>query len=181
MVYVFLANGFEETEALTTVDFLRRCKIDVTTAGVGTLDVKGSHGIVVIADTVDSLVKLDDDLQAIVLPGGIPGTPNEEKSEFVQSAIDFCAQNGRKIAAICAAPSILGHKSLLDGKKVTCYPGFEDQLGNADYVGLPAVTDGDIITGKGAGCTIEFAYHIAAALGFEDKAKEVIKSIQCSR
>lgn len=181
MVYLFLANGFEEIEALATVDFLRRCSIEVTTAGVGTLDVKGAHGIVVLADTIDSMVKLDDDLQAIVLPGGMPGTVNEEKSEYVQAAIDFCAENGRKIAAICAAPSILGHKGLLDGKKATCYPGYENQLGNAVHVDLPAVADGRFITGKGAGCTIEFAYEIAVSLGFEDKAREVIKSIQCSR
>ena len=181
MVYVFLANGFEEIEALATVNFLRRCSIEVMTVGVGTLDVKGSHGIVVLADTIDSVIKLNDDLQAVVLPGGMPGTKNEEKSEYVQSAIDYCAENCKVLAAICAAPSILGHKGLLDGKKATCFPGFENQLGKAVHVDLPAVADGRCSTGKGAGCTIEFAYEIAAALGFKDKATEVIKSIQCSR
>lgn len=181
MIYVFLANGFEEIEALGTVDILRRCDFEVETVGVGTLDVKGAHGVVVLADTIDSMIRVDSSVDAIVLPGGMPGTLGLEKSEYVSAAVDYCSENGVLIAAICAAPSILGHKHLLDGKKATCFPGIEEQLGGAEYVDCPSVLDGKFLTAKGPGCTTEFALHIARALGRQEKAEKVRASLQCAK
>ena len=132
MVYVFLANGFEELEALAPVDILRRAKADVKTVGVSGMNVTSSHGVAVTADiSADELI-LNDDLEMIVLPGGMPGTLNLEASEIVQRSVDFCADNDRYIAAICAAPSILGHKGLLKGKKATSFPKFNSELEGAD-------------------------------------------------
>ena len=127
MIYLFLANGFEEVEALTPLDYLRRCELPVKTVAVGNRLVTGSHKITVTADLLISEVR-PEDAQMIILPGGMPGTLNLEQSAKVQEMIDYCAENGRWIAAICAAPSILGHKGLLHGKRATCYVGFEDQL-----------------------------------------------------
>ncbi|MEE1003525.1 MAG: DJ-1 family glyoxalase III [Acutalibacteraceae bacterium] len=179
MVYVFLADGFEEIEALATVDFLRRCDIEVVTAGVGSQDVTGAHDITVLADTVDSMLVKSDDVEAIVLPGGMPGTLNLQKSQCVQEMLDFAVQQRIAIAAICAAPSVLGQKGLLDGKKATCFPGFEQQLGKAEFTGASVEVDGNIITSKGAGCTIDFASAIATKLIGESKPLHVKKSMQC--
>ena len=179
MVYVYLAQGFEEIEALATVDFLRRCEIEVVTAGVGSQDVTGAHDITVLADTIDSMLVQSDDVQAVVLPGGMPGTLNLKKSKYVQEMLDFAAEKGIVIAAICAAPSVLGEKGMLDGKKATCFPGFEEQLGDAIFTGNPVEVDGNIITSKGAGCTIDFASAIAEKLVGKDEPYHVKKSIQC--
>ena len=110
MIYVFLAEGFEETEAIAPIDLLRRSGRNVITVGVGNKTIKGSHGIPVTADITAEEISLNDELEMIVLPGGMPGTINLEKSEYVQSAIDYCVKNRKFIGAICAAPSILGHK-----------------------------------------------------------------------
>ncbi|MDE6101929.1 MAG: DJ-1/PfpI family protein, partial [Ruminococcus sp.] len=103
MIYVFLANGFEETEALAPVDLLRRAGKKVVTVGVGDNIITGSHGIPVVTDTIAQEIRLDEDLEMIVLPGGMPGTLNLEKSEYVQNAVDYCVKNNRFIGAICAA------------------------------------------------------------------------------
>lgn len=179
MVYLFLAEGFEEIEALATVDFLRRCDIEVVTAGVGSQDVTGAHDITVLADTVDSMLVKSNDVEAVVLPGGMPGTLNLQKSQSVLEMLDFADKQGIVIAAICAAPSVLGQKGLLDGKKATCFPGFEQQLGKAEFTGAPVEVDGNIITSKGAGCTIDFAATIAQKLIGEAKPLHVKKSMQC--
>ena len=120
MIYVFFGNGFEEMEALTPVDVLRRCELEVKTVGIGGQVIRGSHGISVITDIDENELKLDDSVDMIVLPGGMPGTLSLEKSKTVQNAIDFCVKNNVLIAAICAAPSILGHKGLLIVVKATC-------------------------------------------------------------
>ena len=125
------------------------------------------------------MIHFNEVVQAIVLPGGMPGTLNLEKSEYVNVAVDWCAEHGKIIAAICAAPSILGHKGLLDDKNATCFPGFEDQLGKANYTGDYVTRDGNIITGKGAGVTLDFAFEIAVALGKAEKAESVRASVQC--
>lgn len=179
MVYVFLAEGFEEIEALATVDFLRRCDIEVVTVGVGSQDVTGAHDITVLADTVESMLVKSDDVEAVILPGGMPGTLNLQKSQYVQNMLDFAVEKGIVIAAICAAPSVLGEKGLLDGKKATCFPGFEEQLGNAEFTGSPVEVDANIITSKGAGCTIDFAAAIAEKLIGASKPEHVKKSMQC--
>lgn len=179
MIYLFLADGFEEIEALATVDFLRRCDLEVVTVGVGSQNVTGAHNITVSADTVDSKLALSDALEAVILPGGMPGTLNLQKSECVQNTLDYASENGKVIAAICAAPSILGEKGLLDNKKATCFPGFEEKLGKAVFTGNFVETDENIVTGKGAGCTIDFAAAVAEKLIGSEKPNAVKKAMQC--
>ena len=179
MIYVYLAQGFEEIEALATVDFLRRCDLEVVTAGVGSQDVTGAHDITVLADTVESMLVKSDDVEAVILPGGMPGTLNLEKSKMVQDMLDFASEKGIVIGAICAAPSVLGKKGLLQGKKATCFPGFEDQLIGAVVTGASVEADGNINTAKGAGCSIDFAYAIAEKLLGSEKPSHVKLSIQC--
>lgn len=179
MVYLFLANGFEEIEALATVDFLRRCDLQVVTVGVGSQDITGAHDITVLADTVDIMAEFSNDVQAIILPGGMPGTLNLKKSDYVSKMLETAFNKEIVIGAICAAPSVLGEKGYLDGKKATCFPGFENELGKAEFVDDFVVTDGNVITAKGAGCSIDFAYAIAEKLSLGKKAEQVKKSIQC--
>lgn len=164
MIYVFLANGFEEIEALTPVDMLRRCELDVVTAGVGGTVIKGSHGIAVSADIEASEIRLDDNLDMIVLPGGMPGTLNLEASFDVRKAIEFCSKNKKYIAAICAAPSILGHMGILSGKTATCFTGFESQLTGAVISKKSVCTDDKIITSRGAGTSMEFSFELVRHL-----------------
>lgn len=173
MIYVFLAQGFEETEAIAPIDILRRCGKEVITVGIGDNIIKGSHGIAVVTDTEDKLIELNSDLEMIVLPGGMPGTLNLEKSETVQKAIDYCTANNLYIGAICAAPSILGHKGLLKGKKATCYTGFEDQLAGAEVTDEPAVIDGKIITARGAGVAVDFGLKLVEALVSKEKSEKM--------
>lgn len=109
MIYVFFANGFEEVEAVATVDMLRRAELEVCTVGVGGVKVAGAHGIVMDCDLADTQAHADEALEAVVLPGGMPGTLNLEKSQVVQQFIDYAVAHGKLVAAICAAPSILGH------------------------------------------------------------------------
>ena len=163
MIYIFLAEGFEEVEALTPLDVLRRAKLPVKTVGVTGKTVIGSHGIPVVADlTVDAVDEAD--LTAIVLPGGIPGTPNLEACDRLMQMVDRAAESKKVIAAICAAPSILGHRGILKGKRATCFPGFEKELTGAQHVDLPAVQDGNIVTGWGAGGAFEFSLALLCAL-----------------
>ena len=179
MFYMFLADGFEETEAIAPIDLLRRSGKKVVTVGVGDNIVVGSHGIPVVADTIAQEIRLDDELEMIILPGGMPGTLNLEKSEYVQSAIDFCVQNNKYIGAICAAPSILGHKGLLKGKTAVCYEGFETQLDGAVIGNAPVVADGNIITARGAGAAIEFGLKLVEAVVSEAESKRQRKAILC--
>lgn len=178
MIYVFLADGFEETEALATVDILRRAQLGVRTVGVGTKQVTGSHGITVVADMTEAEIQRDT-ITAVVLPGGMPGTLNLEQSVIVRDSVRYCIENGCFICAICAAPSILAHMGLLDGKNVTCFPSFEKELVNAKVSGAPAVADGKIITGKGAGATVEFALLAVEKLAGKEKSAEVRAALQC--
>ena len=178
MVYVFLANGFEETEAIAPIDILRRSGVDVKTVGVGAKTITSSHKITVTADLSESELTTDG-LEAVVLPGGMPGTLNLEASSTVQKYIDYAAENGLLLCAICAAPSILGHKGLLNGKNATCFPGFEKDLYGANVTGLPAVADGNVVTGKGAGAAIEFGLLISEKLCGAATAKKVRESMQC--
>lgn len=178
MVYCFLAPGFEEIEALATVDILRRANIEVLTVGVGEDVIIGSHQIPVLADIREGDAKLDSSLEAVILPGGMPGTLNLQKSESVQNAIDFAVANDKYVCAICAAPLILGHKDLLNGKKATCYPGFEEDLKCAEATGRFVEEDGKIITGKGAGVAIDFALRIVEKLLNKEKADKINASIQ---
>jgi len=179
MIYIFLADGFEEIEALAPVDLLRRCGLNAVTVGVTGKTVTGSHNIQVTADITVEEAVLNSDLEMIVLPGGMPGTLNLEKSSFVQNAIDYCSENNIYIAAICAAPSILGHKGLLKNKRAVCYEGFEEQLEGA-YIGTDSVeADGKIITARGAGVAVKFGLKLAELLLSPEVSDNLKKSILC--
>lgn len=177
MVYVFLADGFEIIEALAPVDMLRRAKIDVKTVGVSSEIVTSSCGVGVKCDmTIDEFDFYD--VEAVVLPGGMPGTLNLENSSAVQKVIDNANNTNAFICAICAAPSILGHKGLLSGKKAVCFPGFENSLEGCEQCREYVVTDGKFITAKGAGVCIDFGLEIVKQLRNEELANEIRKSIQ---
>ena len=177
MIYVFLANGFEEIEALTPVDLLRRAGHKVTTVAVGDdVRVTGAHGISVIAD-VTSKEYRDDNPSVVILPGGMPGTTNLEESETVAMALVNAMSHGALICAICAAPSILGIMGILKHKSATCFPGFEEYLDGAKVVNEKVVRDGNVITAKGMGCANEFGLAIIEAIDGKEKADEIAKSI----
>ena len=178
MVYLFLADGFEIIEALAPVDMLRRAKIDVQTVGVTGKTVCSSCGVEVNADiTMDEFEYHDVD--AVVLPGGMPGTINLENNAAVQSAIDKAVEDQAFVCAICAAPSVLGHKGLLKGKEAIAFPGFEDALDGAVLSDKYVVTDGKFITAKGAGVATQFGLEIVRALTDDETAENVRKTIQC--
>ena len=178
MVYCFLAEGFEELEAIAPIDMLKRAGVEVITAGVTGKNVKGSHGITFVTDITAEEITLSQELEAVILPGGMPGTLNLEKSEIVQNAVDYAVKEDKYVCAICAAPSIIGHKGLLCGKKATAFPGFEKDLEGAvigeDYV----CRDGKFITARGAGVAVKFGLEIVSALVSEEKSKEIEATIQ---
>lgn len=178
MVYCFLAEGFEELEATAPIDMLKRAGVNVVTVGVTGKNVTGSHGLTFVADITCPEVVLSEEIEAIILPGGMPGTLNLEKDETIQKAIDYASSNDKYICAICAAPSILGHKGLLVGKKATAFPGFEKDLEGATANGDFVVCDGKIITAKGAGVATEFGLEIVKSLVGEEKSKEIKATIQ---
>lgn len=178
MIYLFLANGFEEVEALATVDVLRRAGLEVKTVGVGSTTVTGSHHITVTADMEQSQV-LTDNMEMVILPGGMPGTLNLEDSTVVTTCVRYCFQNNLPVAAICAAPSILGHMGLLKGKKAVCFPGFEQELEGAEIGDGFVCRDGQVITAKGAGAAVDFGLEIVKMLQGEEAALRLRKSMQC--
>ncbi len=178
MIYVFLAAGFEEIEALTPVDLLRRAGVDVSTVGVGQKTVVGAHGISITADVEESQVSFEQ-MDAVILPGGMPGTLNLERSKTVQDAISYAVEKRLPVAAICAAPSVLGHGRYLEGVKATCYPGFEKDLIGADVTDEAVVADGIFTTARGAGVAIDFALELIRQLRGAETADEIRSSIQC--
>lgn len=179
MVYVFLAQGFEEIEALTPVDVLRRGGAEVVTVGIGGTQITGSHGITVKADITDAELKDLAAAEAIVLPGGMPGTLNLEKNAAVQDALKYAAEHHLLVGAICAAPSVLGHAGMLQGKKAVCFPGFEGELKGAALSEEGVCCDGNIITAKGMGVSLPFGLALLAALRGKDAAEKVRVSVQC--
>lgn len=177
MIYVFFAQGFEEVEALATVDVLRRAGLQVKTVGVDSMTVVGSHSIPVVCDcTIDS-VEPDETLEAVVLPGGMPGTVNLENSVKVNAFIDYAAENDKYICAICAAPSILGKKNLLVGKQAICFPGFEEHLHRAVLSEKSVCVDGKIITAKACGVALKFGKTIAEQFIGKEKADSLWESL----
>lgn len=181
MIYLFLATGFEECEALAPLDILRRAEIDIKTVGIGAKRITGSHGIEVTADLSEDEVRLDSALSGIILPGGMPGTLNLEKNSTVQNAVDYCAENSLLISAICAAPLILGHKNLLNGKKATCFTGFEKELLGAECIDVPVVCDGNIITGYGAGAAFDFGFKILEYLKNKETADTLSQQMRYTK
>ena len=177
MVFVFLADGFEIIEALAPVDMLTRAGIEVKTVGVTGKSVKSSCGVTVTADiTADEFGFYD--VEAIVLPGGMPGTLNLENSEVVQNAIDKAVGIDVPVCAICAAPSILGHKGYLSGKEAICFPGYEEELEGAVISEKSVVRDGKFITAKGMGVATQFGLEIVSALLGSDTADNIKRKIQ---
>jgi 4-methyl-5(b-hydroxyethyl)-thiazole monophosphate biosynthesis len=170
-VCVLLANGFEEIEAVTVIDVLRRAEVEVTTVGVDGADVEGSHGIRIRADReLDAAI--EDDWDLVVLPGGMPmpGAATLRDDPRVQALIRSQHDKHGKIAAICAAPIALGRAGILGGRNATSYPGFEDQLPGANYLTERVVRDGTITTSRGPGTALEFALRLVADLEGADKA-----------
>ena len=180
MVYVFLANGFEEMEAIAPIDLLRRADLKVVTVAVGTdtTRVTGAHGIDIHADITEQKVDLAD-IEMVVLPGGMPGTLHLEKSVVVQAVLKHCKEQNIPIGAICAAPSILGNMGLLQGITATCFEGFETQLTGANHSSQYVCCDQNIITARGAGVSVEFALKLVQVLCGTSKANLLRKSIQC--
>lgn len=176
MIYMFLAEGFEEVEALAPLDLIRRAGLEIKTVGVGAKTVVGSHGIPVVADMTDADYS-DIVPDMVILPGGMPGTKNLDASETVHKAIAAATKNGAYVCAICAAPMILGKLGLLVGKKATCFPGFEEYLAGAIVTNGKVAVDGNIITAKGMGAGIDFGLAIVAALKGENTANELAKAI----
>ena len=172
MVYVFLADGFEECEALAPADILRRGGIDLKTVGVTGKTVTGAHGIPVIADCEPKDLP-HDKIECLILPGGMPGTKNLDASPETDTLINRTLSDGGRLAAICAAPSVLGKRGLLRGKKATCYPSFERFLEGADCVTDKVVTDGNVTTSRGAGTAMDFALGLVALLVSPEKSDEL--------
>lgn len=177
-VYIFLANGFEEIEGLTVVDLLRRANIDITMVSVtGREFVTSSHQISIKADAMFEEIDFTD-ADMLVLPGGMPGTKNLLEHEGLDQLLINFHGKGKKLSAICAAPSVLGAKGLLYGKNVTCYPGYEDSLIGAVVQNTAVITDDNIITSKGMGTSIDFALSIIKSLINEEEAAKIARAIQ---
>ena len=174
---IFMADGCEEIEGLTVVDLVRRAGIEIEMISVsGEKNVTGSHKIAFQTD----VSKADADFASydgIVLPGGMPGTTHLMEDETVNRVIKEFAQDGKLVAAICAAPSVLGNAGLLEGKTATCYPGVEGKLTGANFVTNSVAKDGNIITSRGMGTAIDFAAALIARLQDEKKAEEIKASI----
>lgn len=173
MVYIFLANGFEDMEAVQPRDLLLRAGIEVKTVGVGAKTVKSAFGLTVTADiTEDEFNPADAD--AVVFPGGMPGAANLAASETVKSAVAYALEHDRVIAAICAAPGVvLANTGALSGKKYTCFPGFE--VAEGAYTAAKAERDGKLVTGSGPAAAAEFAALLAGALsaGAENAVRKI--------
>ncbi|MDE7298933.1 MAG: DJ-1/PfpI family protein [Lachnospiraceae bacterium] len=180
-VYLFAADGFEEIEGLTVVDLLRRAGIECSIVSMtGNELITGSHGIAVRADMqFDAAAVSDGDM--FVLPGGMPGTNHLMAHEGLRALLTSPQPSGRYIAAICAAPSVLGQLGLLKGKRATCYPGFEAKLTGAEAVADNVVVDGSIITSRGLGTAIDFALELVTLLADSAAAEELAASIQYHR
>lgn len=176
MIYLFLANGFEEVEALCPLDLLRRAGLAVTTVGVGGDVIVGAHGITVQADIPDTLFR-DSKPDMIILPGGMPGTKHLDESRTVDTALRAASANGAYLAAICAAPMVLGKRGYLKGKEATCFPGFEEYLEGATLSKARVVTDGRTVTAAGMGVAMEFGLALVALLQGKDAAERLRSAV----
>lgn len=174
---VFLADGFEEIEALTVVDLLRRAEIVVSMVSINSeLNVKGAHGIIVIADEIFNIEKICE-ADALILPGGSPGTANLKSHNGLKEVIHSFNEQQKIIAAICAAPSILGEMGILKGKKAVCYPGYEQNLLEANVSDDKFSKDGNILTSRSVGTAIDFSFKLIEMLKDKETANRIKKSI----
>lgn len=173
LVYVFLIDGFEEVEAFTPVDFLRRCEgVEVLTVGVRDKNVTGSHAIPTIADITLDEVDIDK-ADMIVLPGGMPGTVNLAQTPKLIDLVHKAFERDIIVGAICAAPSILGKLGYLKGRNATCATGFEQDLYESKCTGEPVEVDGNVVTARGAGVSCQFSFELISKLVGEKTAKEI--------
>ena len=176
MVYMLLGTGFEETEAIAPLDLLRRAGVEITTVGLNGITIRGSHGISVEAD-----MQIEDadfkDLEMIILPGGLGGVASIRACKAAMDAVRTAYENGKYTAAICAGPTVLADLGIVNGKKATCYPGCESQMGSAIMVDAAAVTDGKLITGTSVGCAIPFGLALIAALKGQAEADRIAQQI----
>ena len=174
---IFLAEGFEESEALLPLDILRRGGVDAITVSVSSdKTVKSSHGVQIVADAVMSEISASD-VQMIILPGGLPGATNLDACQALDTLIMDFAVAGKPLAAICAAPMVYGKRGLLKGKKATCYPGFDKYLEGAEYTGNLVECTDNFILGKGPAAAAEFGFAILEKLAGSEKAAEVRKGM----
>jgi 4-methyl-5(b-hydroxyethyl)-thiazole monophosphate biosynthesis len=174
-VITILAEGFEEIEAVTSIDLLRRADIECTLLGLSSINVTGAHGITVAAGQL--LSSHTDSYDGIILPGGGPGTENLCSSELVIEKVQDAFKKGLLCAAVCAAPAVLNKAGILKGKRVTCYPGIEPRLEGALVNNLAVVRDGNIITSRGVGTSISFALEIISYLIDRPTAEKIAEQI----
>ena len=173
-VYEFLANGFEDIEALAPVDILRRGGIEVKTVSITRSEyVESSHGVTIKADLIFEEVGDFSDADLLLLPGGMPGATNLNEHKGVRKAILSQYESGKPVGAICAAPLVLGSLGILKGKKATCYPGFQKYLTGATYTAKLVEYDGNVITGEGPAATLPYAYHILSYFIGKEKTREI--------
>lgn len=173
-IYVFLADGFETVEALAPIDIMRRAGLDVVTVSImDTVAVTSAQQVMVMADVLFEDVASFDDAQLLVLPGGMPGADYLDKFEPLRRLLVAHHEKGGRLAAICAAPMVLGHLELLRGRRATCYPGFETHLDGADYTAELVTCDGTITTACGPGAAMAFGYELVGQLLSEDVAESL--------
>ncbi len=180
MIYVFLADGFEEMEALAPIDILRRVGIEVATVGVTGTAVTAAHGVTFQTDLSLRDISMET-CDGVLLPGGMPGTKHLKENQTVCDFTLEAYHKGALVAAICAAPSVLGSLGILKGKKATCFPGFEEALSGADVTGDYVTVCENCITARGAGASIEFGLALVTYLLSEEKSEELRASMQCVR
>lgn len=174
---IFMANGCEEIEGLTVVDIVRRAGLDITMISIsGSREVTSSHNVTFLADAIKNDVDYNE-FEGIILPGGMPGTLNLGADETVVQVIRQFARERKLVAAICAAPSILGQEHILEGKNATCHPGFEDKLLGAVWKKEPVVVDGNIITSRGMGTAIDFGLEIVRYFTDEGTVEKLKKDL----
>lgn len=176
MVYILLATGFEEIEAIAPCDLMRRAGIEVKLVGISGKTVVGSHGIEITADLSPEQVD-SDAMELIMLPGGLRGVEALRESPAALALTENAFASGKYVAAICAAPTILAQLGITDGRRATCYPGMENQMGGAVCIGAPVVTDGKLITGRSAGASLDFGVALITALRGEAAAQKVANGV----
>lgn len=180
-VYAFLADGLEEVECLAVMDVLIRGGLDVMLVSIGTgREVTGSHGFRITADRLMEEVAPEGEY-LLFLPGGMPGTKNLSACKALCDLLLKANGQGKRIAAICAAPSVLGDLGILKGKKATCYPGFEERLSGAEHVENGVVTDGNVTTARGLGYALDMGIELLRLLKGDKIALDVKSAIQYDR
>ena len=176
-IAIFFAEGYEEIEALTVVDICRRCGLAVELVSITEERlVKSSHGVAVQMDKIFAEADFGE-YDMLVLPGGMPGTKNLEAHEGLMAQVDAFYEAGKDLAAICAAPSIFGHRGILQGRRACCYPSFESHLEGAEVTGGPVEISEHVITSRGMGTAIDFGLTIAGLFVGREKAEEMANTI----